>query len=71
MTNTFNTLTTFTLGGEAIHFFSLPALGRQFPGVARLPYSLKILLENLLLREDASFVKAERSGCTSYSARRR
>jgi aconitate hydratase len=58
MTNTFQTLTTLTVGGETIHYFSLPALARQYPGVDRLPYSLKILLENLLRREDASFVKA-------------
>ena len=39
--------------------FSLPALERAgFPGIARLPYSLKILLENLLRREDGRFVKA-------------
>ena len=30
-----------------------------FPNVARLPYSLKILLENLLRREDARFVDPE------------
>ena len=28
------------------------------PGVGRLPYSLKILLENLLRREDGGFVKS-------------
>jgi aconitate hydratase len=59
MTNTFDCLTTLTVGGETIHYFSLPALERKYPGVARLPYSLKILLENLLRREDASFVKAD------------
>jgi aconitate hydratase len=31
---------------------------RGFPDVARLPYSLKILLENLLRHEDGRFVKA-------------
>jgi aconitate hydratase len=59
MTNTFDCLTTLTVGGETIHYFSLPALARKYPGVERLPYSLKILLENLLRREDASFVKAD------------
>jgi aconitate hydratase len=59
MTNTFKTLSTLTLSGEAIDYFSLPALAKQFPGVARLPYSLKILLENLLRREDGAFVKAD------------
>ena len=32
---------------------------RGFPGVERLPFSLKILLENLLRREDDAFVKAD------------
>src|SRR6185295_8188568 len=32
---------------------------KGFPQVARLPYSLKILLENLLRREDGSSVKAQ------------
>ena len=59
MTNTFDCLTTLTVGGETVHYFSLPALTRKYPGVERLPYSLKILLENLLRREDASFVKAD------------
>ena len=59
MTNTYKTLSTLTLGGESIGYYSLPALEQQFPGVARLPYSLKILLENLLRREDDAFVKAD------------
>jgi aconitate hydratase len=45
---------------ETVHYFSLPALERAgFPQIARLPYSLKILLENLLRREDGSHVKAD------------
>jgi aconitate hydratase len=43
-----------------VHIYSLPALAQSgFPGVARLPYSMKILLENLLRREDGAFVKAD------------
>ena len=39
---------------------SLPALEKAgFAGVSRLPFSLKILLENLLRREDDAFVKAD------------
>ena len=39
--------------------YSLPALAAAgFPEIARLPYSLKILLENLLRNEDGRFVKA-------------
>src|SRR5262245_63263213 len=59
MTNTFKTLSSLALGTDSIDYYSLTALAQQFPGVARLPYSLKILLENLLRREDGAFVKAD------------
>ena len=36
MPNTFNTLSTLTLGGETLDYYSLPALEAQFPGVATL-----------------------------------
>ena len=55
--NSFNTRSTLSVGGRSVHYFSLPALEKAgHPGVARLPYSLKILLENLLRREDGRFV---------------
>ena len=57
--DSFQTRASLTVGGETIHYYSLPALAAAFPGVARLPYSLKILLENLLRREDNAFVKTE------------
>ena len=57
--NSFRTLTQLEAGGEQVHLHSLPALERAgFPRVARLPYSLKILLENLLRCEDGRFVKS-------------
>ncbi|OFW06472.1 MAG: aconitate hydratase 1 [Acidobacteria bacterium RIFCSPLOWO2_02_FULL_67_36] len=55
--NSFNTRTRLTAGGASFDIFSLPALEKAgYGGVARLPYSLKILLENLLRREDGRFV---------------
>ena len=55
--NSFNTRATLTVGGQRYQYFSLPALERAgYTGLARLPYSLKILLENLLRREDGRFV---------------
>jgi aconitate hydratase len=54
--NSFNTLTQATLGGETVDIFALSQLERTFPDIAKLPYSLKILLENLLRHEDARFV---------------
>jgi aconitate hydratase A / 2-methylisocitrate dehydratase len=57
--DSFKTRTTIDVDGEPVSVFSLPALEHAgFPQVARLPYSLKILLENLLRREDNGFVKA-------------
>jgi aconitate hydratase len=58
--NSFNTRTRLSSGGIGVDIFSLAALERSgFPGIARLPYSLKILLENLLRREDGRFVDPE------------
>jgi aconitate hydratase len=56
--NSFDTRKTLQAGGRTYHYFSLSALARDFSELARLPYSLKILLENLLRCEDARFVKA-------------
>jgi aconitate hydratase len=58
--NSFSTRSTFSLAGESVDYFSLPALEQSIgPSVGRLPYSLKILLENLLRREDQAFVRAD------------
>ena len=57
--DSFGTRRTLQLGADALDYFSLPALESTFPGVARLPFSLKILLENLLRREDGAFVRAD------------
>ena len=55
-TNSFGTCTPCTLAGESVEIFSLSRLDQAFPSVAKLPYSLKILLENLLRHEDGRFV---------------
>jgi aconitate hydratase len=58
--NSFGTRTELRVGGQPMQIYSLPALEKAgFAGVARLPYSMKILLENLLRREDNAFVKAD------------
>jgi len=45
--------------GRSVQIYSLTALEKSgFPSIARLPYSLKILLENLLRHEDGRFVRA-------------
>ena len=56
--DSFKTRSSLTVGTDTVSYYSLPALAQRFPGVATLPYSLKILLENLVRREDAGFVKS-------------
>src|SRR5687767_10498980 len=56
--DSFKTRTHLSVGADTVSYYSLPTLAERFPGVARLPYSLKVLLENLVRREDAGFVKA-------------
>jgi aconitate hydratase len=58
--NSFGARTTLVSGRDTVEYVSLPALERAgFPQVSRLPYSLRILLENLLRNEDGRFVKAD------------
>jgi len=58
--NSFGTLATLDVAGQSYDYYSLTALERGgLPNVARLPYSMKILLENLLRREDGRFVKPD------------
>ncbi len=58
--NSFGARTQLAAGGSTFDIYSLAALERAgHTGIARLPFSLKILLENLLRREDGRFVHAE------------
>src|SRR5437899_2056923 len=56
--NSFGSSATLGVGGRTFEIFRLDALERRGLGIARLPYSLKILLENLLRREDGRTVRA-------------
>jgi aconitate hydratase len=56
--DSFGARDTLEAGGEKYEIFRLDALQSKYD-VARLPYSLKILLENLLRFEDGSTVEAE------------
>jgi len=54
-----STLETFeTASGRTGRMYSLPALARQFPNVARLPVSLRIVLESMLRHCDGNKVTA-------------
>ena len=57
--NSFGSRATLEVGGRKYTFFRLDSLDSLSGGNAsRLPFSLKILLENLLRNEDGKFVKA-------------
>ncbi|MDP2275973.1 MAG: aconitate hydratase AcnA [Archangium sp.] len=57
--DTFKTRTKLPVGGVPYDIFSLKTLQAQFANVAKLPFSLKVLLENLLRFEDGRVVKKE------------
>jgi aconitate hydratase len=59
--NSFHAAATLTSGSQTVNYFNLNALESDGPGVklSRLPYSLRILLENLLRCEDGKTVTAD------------
>ena len=59
MTNSFGAIRTMTAAGRSFRIAHLPTLGDAGLPVERLPYALKILLENLLRREDGRVVPAD------------
>jgi aconitate hydratase len=56
--NSFASRATLTSGGRSFAIYRLPALAARGFNLSRLPFSLKILLENLLRREDGVNVTA-------------
>ncbi|WP_028915633.1 aconitate hydratase AcnA [Pseudoxanthomonas sp. J31] len=58
MRDSFATRSRLDVGGKSYTYASLPRLGERFD-LARLPYSMKILLENLLRHEDGVTVLPE------------
>jgi aconitate hydratase len=56
--NTFGTSAELKSGDSSYKYFSLPTLALRGLDVTRLPYSLKVLLENLLRHEDGRSVTA-------------
>ena len=59
MTDPFGALSSLSVGGESYQIHRLDALSRRGWPVERLPYSLKILLENLLRTSDGPSVRPE------------
>ena len=56
--NSFGARARLNVGTRAFEIFKLDALERRGLSVSRLPFSLRILLENLLRREDGQAVRA-------------
>ncbi len=57
--DTFSTAADIVVGGRPVRIRSLAALERAgHPRVSRLPFALRVLLENLLRHEDGRFVRA-------------
>ena len=58
--DSFGTFSSKTVGGRAFGIFRLEALEKRRVGkVSRLPFSIKVLLENLLRHEDGATVTAD------------
>ena len=54
-----NTRRSLSVGGKTYDYYSLEAASETIGDVSRLPFSLKVLLENLLRFEDGRTVKVE------------
>jgi aconitate hydratase len=53
--NSLDTRSTLTVGGKSYAYYSLKKAAEKIGDVSRLPFSMKVLLENLLRFEDAGF----------------
>ncbi len=57
--DSFGTKSTLSVSGDTYQIAHLPALEKRGHNLSRLPYSIRILLENLLRREDGDVVPAK------------
>ncbi len=58
--NTFKCLKTLKVGSKSYEYFSVPDAEKNgLAGISKLPFSLKVLIENLLRHEDGRSVKAD------------
>ena len=57
--NSFGTRKTLEVDGKSYAYYSLSAAEDKFGDVSRLPYSMKVLLENMLRFEDEGFTVGE------------
>ena len=66
--DSFNCKRTLTVDGQAYVYYSLPEAEKNgLSGISKLPYSMKVLLENLLRHEDGrSVTKADIEGAAEW-----
>ena len=66
--NSFGAAATLQVGSRAVQYFRLAALEEQIAGLTlkKLPFSLRVLLENLVRREDGITVTADGSSGFTY-----
>ncbi|MFS0738707.1 aconitate hydratase AcnA [Sphingomonas sp. 1P06PA] len=57
--DTLGTRTTLEVGGKTVHYYSLPKAAETLGDISRLPFSMKVLLENLLRFEDGKTVTTD------------
>ena len=58
--DSFKSRRTLKVGSKTYVYFSLPHAEKNgLKGISKLPYSMKVLLENLLRHEDGQTVKAD------------
>ncbi len=70
--NSFDCRQTLTVDGDAYDIFSLDAFAKKAGAdLSRLPFSIKVMLENLLRNEDGRFVKADDIKALACRARQR
>jgi aconitate hydratase len=58
MLNSFSARSSFSVADKSYTIYRLAAVEEQFPSAKRLPYSLKVLLENLLRNENGLSVRS-------------
>ena len=70
MLNSFETKSSLEVGGKSYAYYSLKSLEAQGFNISRLPYSQKVLLENLLRLEDnKSVFKADIEALAAWDAK--
>ncbi len=71
-TDSLNTRRTLSVEGKEYHYYSLPAAAEALGDIARLPYSMKVLFENLLRFEDGNTVtRTDLEAMVSWATDRR